>query len=86
MTGRGSSGLSVCTGKESSGVLGDLHNTVVNLKQTSMESSVIATSGLSEEGESSTSDVAEMPADLDIEVEAVALDEYELESLRSDTK
>lgn len=71
-------------GKESSGVLGDLHDSVVTLKQMATESSVIATSGLCEEGE--TGDVAEMPADLDIEVEAVAMDEYEQEVLRGDTK
>ena len=41
-------------------------------------------SGLGEEGE--TGDVAEMPADLDIEVEPVAMDEYEQEVLRADTK
>ena len=28
----------------------------------------------------------EMPADLEIEVEAIALDEYEQEALRADTK
>jgi hypothetical protein len=41
-------------------------------------------SGLCEEGD--TGDVYEMPADLDIEVEAIALDEYEQEALRGDTK
>ena len=47
-------------------------------------SSPLVPSGLCEEGE--TGDVAEMPADLDIEVEAVAMDEYEQEVLRGDTK
>ena len=41
-------------------------------------------SGLCEEGDSG--DVYEMPADLDIEVEAIAQDEYEQETLRADTK
>ena len=41
-------------------------------------------SGLSEEGE--TGGVYEMPADLDIEVEALVLDEYEQDALRADTK
>jgi hypothetical protein len=71
-------------GKESSGVLEDLHEKMVTLKHTTTESSVIATSGLCEEGD--TGDVYEMPADLDIEVEAIALDEYEQEALRGDTK
>ena len=33
----------VCAGKESSGVLGDLHEKIVTLKHTTTESSVIAT-------------------------------------------
>lgn len=32
------------------------------------------------------SDTAELPVDLDIEVEAMALDENELEQLRQDTR
>ena len=38
----------------------------------------------SEDGESP--DVAEMPIDLDIEVESVGLDENEIEQLRQDTR
>ena len=38
----------------------------------------------SEEGEAP--DVAEMPIDLDIEVESVGLDENEIEQLRQDTR
>lgn len=41
-------------------------------------------SGDNHEGE--TGDVCEMPADLDIEVEAIVMDEYEQEALRGDTK
>ena len=33
----------MCAGKESSGVLGDLHEKIVTLKHTTTESSVIAT-------------------------------------------
>ena len=35
--------MCVCAGKESSGVLGDLHEKIVTLKHTTTESSVIAT-------------------------------------------
>ena len=38
----------------------------------------------SEDGESP--DIAEMPIDLDIEVESVGLDENEIEQLRQDTR
>ena len=66
------------------GVLNDLHCATVTLKKALSESSVIATSAL-EDDMGEQPDTAEMPVDLDIEVEAMALDENELEHLRQDT-
>jgi len=65
--------------------LNDLHCTTVILKKAMNETSVIATSGLDDDDMGEQSDTAELPVDLDIEVEAMALDENELEQLRQDT-
>ncbi len=46
---------------------------------------MIATAGVCEDGEIQ-SEVAELPAELDIEVEAVALDDQEIDTLRHDTR
>ena len=43
-------------------------------------------SGLDDDDMGEQSDTAELPVDLDIEVEAMALDENELEQLRQDTR
>lgn len=72
-------------GEATSGVLNDLQGTVVTLKKTCTETSVIATSALDDDS-GEQQEIAELPIDLDIEVEAVALDDTEIDQLRQDTQ
>ena len=65
-------------------ILADMATGVVTMKALVTESSVIASSALDEDVTST--EVAEMPVGLDIEVEAVALDDNEIDHLRQDTR
>lgn len=56
----------------------------LTMKSIVTENSVIATSALDEDVTST--EVAEMPVQLDIEVEPVALDDDEIDHLRQDTR
>lgn len=68
----------------SESVLRDLCVAPLTMRSIVSESSVIATSALDEDVTST--EVAEMPVQLDIEVEPVALDDDEIDHLRQDTR